>query len=236
MGDYSSYLIVLPAILIALWASMNVNSTFKKYSKIRNGRGLTGAQVARQILDANGLHNVSIEHISGDLTDHFDPKTNIVRLSDSVYNSDSVAAIGVAAHECGHAIQYKEDYMPMQIRAAIIPMTNFGSRLAVPLVIIGILLASLSQTGGTFGETIINIGLILYSLVVVFQLVTLPVEFNASGRAMKTLETQGILFGNELKGARKTLTAAALTYVAALITAIAHLLRLILIAKGGRRR
>ena len=234
MGYYSSYLIVLPAILIALWASMNVNSTFKKYSKIRNGRGLTGAQVARQILDANGLHNVSIEHISGDLTDHFDPKTNIVRLSDSVYNSDSVAAIGVAAHECGHAIQYKEDYMPMQIRAAIIPMTNFGSRLAVPLVIIGILLASLSQTGGTFGETIINIGLILYSLVVVFQLVTLPVEFNASNRAMKLITENGLLYEDEMPKARKVLTAAALTYVAALLVSVMSLLRLIL--RTNRRR
>ena len=155
--DYT-IIIVIPAILIALWASFNVKSTFNKYSKIGNSRGLTGAEVARQILDANGLHHVSIEHIAGDLTDHFDPKANVVRLSSSVYNSKSVAAIGVAAHECGHAVQYKEDYTPMRIRAAIIPATNFGSKLAIPLVIIGMLLVAFSEGTGVFGDTLINVG------------------------------------------------------------------------------
>lgn len=234
MGYYTSYIIMIPAILIAMWASFNVKSTYKKYSKVINSRGLTGAQVARQILDMNGLNNVRVEHIAGDLTDHFDPRANVVRLSDTVYNNPSVAAVGVAAHECGHAVQYQHDYFPMKIRAAIIPATNFGSRLAVPLVIIGILIAAWSGASEV-SEIIINIGLILYSLVVFFQLITLPVEFNASSRALKTLQTESILSSDEMPGARKTLRAAALTYVAALFTALASLLRLIVISRSGRR-
>lgn len=234
MGYYTSYIIMIPAILIAMWASFNVKSTYKKYSKVINSRGLTGAQVARQILDMNGLNNVRVEHIAGDLTDHFDPRANVVRLSDTVYNNPSVAAVGVAAHECGHAVQYQHDYFPMKIRAAIIPATNFGSRLAVPLVIIGILIAAWSGASEV-SEIIINIGLVLYSLVVFFQLITLPVEFNASSRALKTLQTESILSSDEMPGARKTLRAAALTYVAALFTALASLLRLIVISRSGRR-
>lgn len=234
MGYYSSYLILLPAIIFALWASANIKSTYKKYSQVHNSRGLTGAQVARQILDMNGLNFVTIEHISGELTDHFDPKSNVVRLSDSTFNSTSVAALGVAAHECGHAVQYKENYFPMQIRAMIIPMTNIGSYLSVPLILIGLLFAS--RGASAFSEFLVNAGLILYSLVVLFQLLTLPVEFNASSRALRTLQSSSLLSLDEMPAARKTLRAAALTYVAGLLSALATLLRLFLISRGGRRR
>lgn len=234
MGYYSSYLILIPAIIFAMWASSNVKSTYKKYSQVHNSRGLTGAQVARQILDMNGLNFVMIEHISGELTDHYDPKNNVIRLSDSTFNSTSVAALGVAAHECGHAVQYKESYFPIQIRAAIIPMTNIGSYLAVPLIIIGLLFASRGAT--SLSEIMVNAGLILYSLVVLFQLITLPVEFNASSRALKTLQSSSLLSLDEMPAAKKTLTAAALTYVAGLVSALATLLRLFLLSRGGRRR
>lgn len=234
MGYYSSYLILLPALIFAMWASSNVKSTYKKYSQVHNSRGLTGAQVARQILDMNGLNFVMIEHISGELTDHYDPKNNVIRLSDSTFNSTSVAALGVAAHECGHAVQYKESYFPIQIRAAIIPMTNIGSYLAVPLIIIGLLFANRGAT--SLSEIMVNAGLILYSLVVLFQLITLPVEFNASSRALKTLQSSSLLSLDEMPAAKKTLTAAALTYVAGLVSALATLLRLFLLSRGGRRR
>lgn len=234
MGYYSSYLILLPALIFAIWASSNVKSTYKKYSQVHNSRGLTGAQVARQILDMNGLNFVMIEHISGELTDHYDPKNNVIRLSDSTFNSTSVAALGVAAHECGHAVQYKESYFPIQIRAAIIPMTNIGSYLAVPLIIIGLLFANRGAT--SLSEIMVNAGLILYSLVVFFQLITLPVEFNASSRALKTLQSSSLLSLDEMPAAKKTLTAAALTYVAGLVSALATLLRLFLLSRGGRRR
>lgn len=236
MGYYTSYLILLPAIIFAFWASTNIEHTYSKYSKVRNSRGLTGADVARQILDMNGLNYVMIEHISGNLTDHFDPKNNVVRLSDSTYNSQSVAALGVAAHECGHAVQYKENYFPMRIRAAIIPATNIGSKLAIPLILIGILFASLANGANAMSEFFINAGLILFSLTVVFQLLTLPVEFNASSRALRTLRDAYLLSMDELPGAKKTLRAAALTYVAGLVSALASLLRLIIMTRGGRRR
>lgn len=236
MGYYSSYFLVLIAVAITAIASINVNTTFRKYSKISNMRGLTAAEVARQILDMNGLNYVNIERVAGNLTDHFDPKTNVVRLSDSTFNSTSVAALGVAAHECGHAVQYKENYFPMKVRAAIIPVTNFGSRLAVPLILFGLIIAAFSQGANAYSEFIVNLGIILYSFVVLFQLVTLPVEFNASGRAIKTMRENNILMANELPGAKKTLTAAALTYVAALLSSILTLLRLIAISRGGRRR
>ena len=236
MGYYTSYLILLPAIIFAFWASTNIEYTYSKYSKVRNSRGLTGADVARQILDMNGLNYVMIEHISGNLTDHFDPKSNVVRLSDSTYNSQSVAALGVAAHECGHAVQYKENYFPMRIRAAIIPATNIGSKLAIPLILIGILFASLANGANAMSEFFINAGLILFSLTVVFQLLTLPVEFDASSRALRTLRDAYLLSIDELPGAKKTLRAAALTYVAGLVSALASLLRLIIMTRGGRRR
>lgn len=217
-----SYFLVIISFLVALLASFNVNRTYKKYSQMMNRRGYTADQIARMILDQNGLYNVAIERVSGSLTDHFDPNANVIRLSDSVYGKTSAAAIGVAAHECGHAVQYAEQYSPMKIRSAIIPITNIGSNLAYPLVILGIIL-------GGF-RPLITIGIWLFIAVVVFQLVTLPVEFNASGRALKTLEQSGYLDDDELAQSKKVLTAAALTYVAALFTAVAQLIRLVAIS------
>jgi len=228
--DYSYIVLVLPAVLFSLWASARVNSTFKKYSKEHNQRGLTGAQAARMVLDANGLRNVHIEKISGNLTDHYDPSTNVVRLSDSVHDSTSTAAIGVACHEVGHAIQHAENYMPVKIRTAIVPITNIGSKLSVPLIVLGLFLSY-------FGQIFLGLaylGIIAFSLCVVFQLVTLPTEFNASRRAMVTIENENILDDREQRSARKVLSAAAMTYVAALAVAIMQLLRLVAIV--ARRR
>lgn len=221
---YYGYGFVLIGFLIALLAQWNVKSTYSKYKKIHNSRGITGAMVARQILDQNGLYHVRIESVSGELTDHFDPRTNVVRLSDGVYNSTSVAAVGVAAHEVGHAIQYAQEYAPMRLRAAIIPATQIGSTLSYPLVVLGVIFQALP---------LIDLGILLFSLVVLFQLVTLPVEFNASRRALNTLESSHILDSNEVSQSGKVLTAAALTYVAALATALLNLLRLIAI-RGNR--
>ncbi len=223
--DYYYLILILPAMLIAMWAQAKVSGTFGKYSQVRSARGFTAAQVARQILDDNGLQQVRIEGIRGNLTDHYDPTSNTVRLSDSVYNSTSIASIGVAAHEVGHAIQHAENYAPMKLRGAIIPITNIGSRLAIPLILLGFL----------FSPGLVTLGIILFSTVTVFQLVTLPVEFNASSRALATLEADGFLYGEELDGARKVLSAAALTYVAALIVSAAQLLRLVLLANSRRR-
>lgn len=224
---YDYYWLVLIPVIVAMLASANVKSTYSKYQQIRNSRGLTGETAARRILDANGLYNVGIEHISGELSDHFDPRANVVRLSDSTYASSSVAAVGVAAHEVGHAIQYAKGYTPMKVRSAVIPLTNIGSTLSYPLVLIGLVFQS------ALGELFINLGIILFLTVVFFQFATLFVEFNASSRAMKTLENDHILESDELGMSRKVLTAAALTYVAALFTAIMNLIRLLLIA--GRR-
>ncbi len=221
-----TYIVVIPAIIFALIAQIMVKSTFKKYSTKGNNHGYTANEVARQILDNNGLYNVSIEHISGELTDHFDPSANVVRLSDSVYNSTSVAAIGVAAHEVGHAIQHAKGYAPIKIRQAIIPVTQIGSRLAVPLVLLGLIFS--------FLDFLVPVGIFLYAGVVLFQAVTLPVEFNASGRALRTLDENLILYKDEVRMAKKVLTAAAMTYVAAMFSALMSLLRLILIA--NRRR
>ena len=219
-------LIILPALFISIWAQAKVSSTFKKYSNVFTRRGITGYQAARRILDANGLHYVRIERVRGHLTDHFDPRQNVIRLSESVYDRSNVAAVGVAAHEVGHAIQYAQDYSPIRIRAAIIPVTRYGSMLAMPLFFIGLLLASSSLMLG---------GIILYSAVAVFQLVTLPVEFNASSRAMTTLENLGILVEDEPVYAKKVLSAAAMTYVAALLTSLLTLLRLIVLSNNRRR-
>lgn len=224
----STYLIVLPAIIFALIAQLMVKSTFSKYSNESNQHGYTAKEVARKILDENGLYNVSIEYISGNLTDHYDPSANVIRLSDSVYNSTSVAAIGVAAHEVGHAIQHAQGYSPIKIRQAIIPITQIGSRLAVPLVLIGMLISAF--------QWLIPVGIFLYAGVVLFQAVTLPVEFNASGRALKTLDENVILYKDEVRMAKKVLTAAAMTYVAAMFSALMSLLRLILLSNRGRRR
>lgn len=234
-GDWT-VLVLIPAMIFAFWAQINVQMTFSRFKQVRNRRGLTAADVARRILDANGLNYVQIQRVSGELTDHYDPRTQVVRLSDSVYDSTSVAAIGVAAHEVGHACQHAEDYVPLRIRSAIIPMTRIGSMLAMPVFILGLLFAQLSLYGNMVGDVFMMLGILLFSLSTLFQLVTLPTEFNASARALKTLESYGILDGDELVGARSTLRAAALTYVAALASSLASLLRLLLIFGGSRSR
>lgn len=234
-GDWT-ILVLIPAMIFAFWAQINVSSTFEKYNKVKNRRGLTGAEAARRILDANGLHHVRIEHIPGNLNDHFDPRDNVIRLSDAVHDATSAAAIGVAAHEAGHACQHATGYGPIKLRAAIIPVTNFGSKLAMPVFFIGLLFASFGTGGNPAADILMMSGILLFSLVTLFQLVTLPTEFNASSRAMKVLASQGILYDEELTAAGKTLRAAALTYVAALATSLASLLRLLLIFSGARRR
>ncbi len=227
--DWTYIVLVLPCLILSLWASAKVNSTFKKYSQQRTLRGLTAQEAAMRVLSANGVSGVRIERVSGNLTDHYDPRANVIRLSDSVYDNTSTAAIGVACHEAGHAVQYAQDYAPIKLRSAIIPVTNIGSKLAMPLILLGILFSGLGQ----FSDTIIYIGIACFGLSVVFQFATLPVEFNASHRALQTIESTGILTEEEQKGARKTLVAAAMTYVAATATALAQLLRLIVLF--GRR-
>ena len=229
--DWTYLILVMPFVLLSLWASSNVNSTFKKYANQYSMRRITGAQAAQRVLSANGVSGVRIERVKGNLTDHYDPKANVIRLSDSVYDATSTAAIGVACHEAGHAVQYAHNYAPIKLRAAIVPITNIGSRLAMPLILLGLVLTFLENYSYMF----VYAGIACFGLSVVFQLVTLPVEFNASRRAMVAIEETGLLTSEEQKGARKTLTAAALTYVAATAVALAQLLRL-LILFGGRRR
>ena len=228
--DWTYAVLVLPFVLLSLWASFNVNSTFKRYSQQYSRRRLTGAEAAQRVLSHNGVTGVRIERVNGNLTDHFDPKTNVIRLSDNVYDATSTAAIGVACHEAGHAVQYAQHYGPIKLRAAIIPITNIGSKLAMPLILLGILFNYSSD----FGFALVYVGIACFGLALLFQLITLPVEFNASRRAMNSIETAGILTDEEQRGARKTLTAAALTYVAAAALAFAQLLRLLIIF-GGRR-
>ena len=230
--DWTYLVLVLPCVILSLWASSNVNSTFRKYSQQYSVRRLTGAQAAQRVLSHNGVSGVRVERVSGNLTDHFDPRSNVIRLSDSVYDSTSTAAIGVACHEAGHAVQYAHNYGPIKLRAAIIPVTNIGSKLAMPLILIGLLLAAAENVSFTF----VYLGIACFGLSLVFQLVTLPVEFNASRRAMAAIEQANILTEEEQRGARKTLTAAALTYVAATAVSLAQLLRLILLFGGNRRR
>ena len=218
--DRFYWILIIPTMLFAFWAQSRVSSTFNKYGRVMSRGGYTAAEICRHILDSNGLYHVRIEHISGNLTDHFDPSTNVVRLSDTVYGSRSVASIGVAAHEVGHAIQYAVGYVPIRVRAAIIPITNFGSKLSMPLILLGFVFQ---------WQPIVNLGIILFSLMTLFQLVTLPVELNASHRALRTLKEDNILYGEEVSQAKNVLTAAALTYVAALLTSAAQLLRLILL-------
>lgn len=222
-----TWVLLLPALLLAAWAQMNVNSTFRKYSSVYSRFGMTGAEAARKILDINGLYSVRVERIAGNLTDHFDPKTNVVRLSDSTFSSTSVGAIGVAAHEVGHAIQHAKSYTPIKVRNAIVPAVNICNMLSMPIILIGVIFS--------YNQTLVDLGIILFSATVLFQLITLPVEFNASRRAISTLEAQNMLLGDELTGAKKVLKAAALTYVAAAVSAIMSLLRLIVLF-GGRRR
>ncbi len=219
-----TWIILLPALILSAWAQSNVNSTFRKYSNVTNRFGYSGFDVARRILDMNGLYSVKIERVAGNLTDHYDPKTNVVRLSDATYSSNSVGAIGVAAHEVGHAIQHAVGYSPIRVRNAIVPVVNICNMLSMPILIVGLL----------FSYTLVELGILLFSATVLFQLITLPVEFNASRRALNTLESQNLLTFDEMTGARKVLKAAAMTYVAAAVSSVLSLLRLILIF-GNRR-
>lgn len=231
--DWTYLVLVLPCMLLSLWASANVKSTFNRYSGQFNMRGLTGAQAAQRVLNANGVRDVRIERVAGDLTDHYDPRSNVIRLSDSVYDSPSVAAIGVACHEAGHACQYAAGYAPIKLRAAIIPVTSFGSKIAMPLILAGILFGAV----GGISDTLIYTGIAAFGLSVVFQFLTLPVEFDASHRALVTIEQAGLLTDEERRGAKATLKAAALTYVAATATALAQLMRLLIIfGRGSNRR
>ena len=220
---------VLIGVVICMLASANVNRTFQKYSRIRSHSGMTGREAAERLLHANGIYDVTVQRVAGNLTDHYDPRNKTLNLSDSTYASTSVAAIGVAAHECGHAVQHANGYAPLKIRGSLVPVANFGSTLAWPLILIGFLIQ------GNASVLLINLGILLFSAAVLFQIVTLPVEFNASSRALKSLETNGILYTEEVADTRKVLRAAALTYVASAASAILQLLRLILIS-GGRRR
>lgn len=219
MGTYIIFLLII--IILPIWATINVKTTFSKYNSVHNSRGLTADQVARQILDSNGLYDVRIEHISGNLSDHYDPRDKVVRLSDSVFGKTSVSAIGVAAHECGHACQHAEEYTPIKIRTAIVPVVNICSYLWYIVFLLGCVLFE------TFPQ-LVWVGIIMFSAVVLFQLVTLPVELDASGRALRTLENDMILDSSEVPKARKVLKAAAMTYVVALVTAILQLLRLLM--------
>ena len=228
--DWTYLVLVLPCVLLSLWASSSVKSTFNKYSSQYSIRRITGADAARRVLAHNGVGGVRIERVSGSLTDHYDPKANVIRLSDTVYDSTSTAAIGVACHEAGHAVQYAQNYGPIKLRAAIIPATNIGSRLAMPLILVGLLLTFLED----YFFTLIYLGIACFALSLVFQLITLPVEFNASRRAIAAIEQGGILTQDEQVGAKKTLKAAAMTYVAATAVALAQLLRLLILF--GRRR
>lgn len=224
-----TWIFALIGLVLSLLASAKVNTTFSKYSKVRSQRGITGAEAAEAILRSEGIYDVRIERVSGHLSDHYDPRNKVLRLSDATYANTSVAAIGVAAHECGHAVQHAKGYAPLSLRSALVPFANIGSNLGYILVFLGLFFST------TTGSTMITIGLIAFSAAVLFQIVTLPVEFNASSRALKMLESQGLLGSDEIKGSRKVLSAAAMTYVAAAATSILQLLRLIIIA-GGRNR
>lgn len=229
--DWTYIVLVIPAMILALYAQNKVNSTFKKYSRVASCSGMTGAQAARRLMELNGIYDVSIERVSGNFTDHYDPSKKVLRLSDSVYSDTSVAAIGVAAHETGHAIQHARGYAPLTLRTVMVPLANLGSTLSMPLIFLGILFSFSS----VMGNTIINLGILLFGLSVVFTIVTLPVEFNASRRAVACLGDSGILYDDEIGGVKKVLSAAAMTYVASTAVALANFLRLIIIF-GGRRR
>lgn len=228
--DWTYLVLVVPAMIFAMWASNRVNKTFEKYQSQHSIKRITGAEAARKILDVNGLRNVPIDQITGNLTDNYDPTANVVRLSQGVYNGTSTAAIGIACHEVGHALQYATNYPPVRLRMAIIPVTRIGSRLSVPLIIIGILLGSLSY----FFTVVAYIGIAFFALSTFFQLVTLPVELNASKRALQQIQANGLLFDSEIQEAREVLNAAALTYVAALAVSLTQLIRFLMIV--GRRR
>lgn len=230
--NYYLYIVlVLPCVIWAMVAQIRVQSAYGKFSRVRTARGLTGAEAAEKILRSQGITNVAIAPCKGQLSDHYDPRSNTVFLSEGVYNSNSVAACGIAAHECGHAIQHAQGYAPLKLRAALVPITNLGSNLAMPLILIGLLFSSFS-----YGFYIALAGVICFATATIFQLVTLPVEFNASRRALSVLESEGIVSSEEKSGVRKVLWAAAMTYVAALFVSLANLLRILIIVMGGRNR
>ncbi len=223
-----TYFLVLIGAVLCIFAQLRVSSTYNKFSKVRSRTGMTGAEAAQRILQMSGIYDVRVEHIRGSLTDHYDPTQKVLRLSDTVYGSDSVAAIGVAAHECGHAVQHNTGYAPLQIRSKLVPAANIGSKAGIPLIILGAFLG--------MNQVLIQIGIWVFALAVLFQVVTLPVEFNASGRALAMLGDYGMLANDEVRSCKKVLSAAALTYVAAAASAILQLLRLILMFGGNRRR
>ncbi len=226
--DWTYLVFIVPCIIITLFCQIKVQSTFSKYSKFRNSRNVTGAQAAEYVLRQNGVTGVRIEHVSGSMTDHFDPRTNVIRLSDTVYNSNSVAAVGVACHEAGHAVQHAEGYLPNKIRSIILPMAKIGSQLSWILILLGLVFTA------KVGFVLLYIGIVLFSLSVLFTIATLPVEFNASKRALECIRESDLLYGDEYTGAKRTLQAAAMTYVASALTAIMQLLRLIVIARSRR--
>ena len=228
-GFYSaSYLLVIIGAVLCLLASARVKATYRKYAKVRSASGLTGAQAAEMILRRNGVLGVTVQHVAGELTDHYDPARGVVNLSDATYNSTSVAAIGVAAHECGHVMQHEQGYLPLRIRTALVPVANIGSNIGIWIVMIGVILG--------MNSTLAMIGVYLFSFGVLFQIVTLPVEFNASRRALAMLQDYGMLGQTEIQGSRSVLSAAAMTYVASAAASVLQLLRLLMIVKGGRRR
>ena len=235
-GIDSTYLLVLVGALLCMLASSRVKSTYSKYSRIRSRSGITGAEAAARILNMSGIQDVRIEHIKGDLTDHYDPRNKVLRLSDTVYDSPSVAAVGVAAHECGHALQHHKGYMPLKFRSALVPMANIGSKLGLPLVLLGLMLGIGFELPGGGYFSLAGIGVWVFSLAVLFQIVTLPVEFNASHRALKMLGDYGLMGDDEVDDCKRVLGAAALTYVAAAASSILQLLRLILLSGRQRRR
>lgn len=224
-----TYILVLAGVVISMMASAKMRSTFQRYSTVRSRSGMTGREAAERLLKSQGIYDVRVEHVSGSLTDHFDPRNKVLRLSDATYNSASVAAIGVAAHECGHAVQHAKGYTPLSIRSALVPVVNFGSAVSWPLIFAGLLINSRSAV------MLLNLGILAFSLSVLFQIVTLPVEFNASNRALRILGDTGMLYSDEVRDTRKVLTAAALTYVAGAAAAILQLLRLLLITNSRRR-
>ena len=228
MFFYSQYdFLLIPVLIITIWAQYAVTSRYKKYSQVTNARRMTGYEAAKRILDQNGLTAIRIEHVSGQLTDHYDPKAGVIRLSDGVYNSPSVAAVGIASHEAGHAVQYAREYFPIKIRNAIIPVTQFASQAAIPIFLLGILFSI---------EALASLGIILFSAMLFFQLITLPVEFDASIRAVRIIGDSDYLSHEEIKGVKKVLTAAAMTYVAAMLTSLVQLLRLIGMTNRGRNK
>lgn len=223
-----TYLLIILGVIFSMFASSKVKTTYAKYNRVRNHAGVTGKMAAEQILRQAGLYDVQVQHVSGELTDHYDPRNKVLRLSDATYGSTSVAALGVAAHECGHAIQHATNYMPLSIRGALVPVANFGAQISWPLILIGLFIR------GNMSAFLINAGIILFIFAVAFQIVTLPVEFNASSRALRILKASGLLYEEEVSQARKVLRAAALTYVAGAASAVLQLLRLLILTRGRR--